>query len=29
MAQDRAKELLRELDEGWLVNAEGHLEREY
>ena len=29
MAQDRAKELLRELDEGWLLNAEGHLEREY
>jgi len=29
MAQDRAKELLRELDEGWLLNAEGHIEREY
>jgi 4a-hydroxytetrahydrobiopterin dehydratase len=29
MAQDRAKELLRQLDEGWLLNAEGHLEREY
>ena len=29
MAQDRAKELLRELDEGWFLNAEGHLEREY
>ena len=29
MAQDRAKEFLRELDDGWLLNAEGHLEREY
>lgn len=29
MTQDRAKELLRELDEGWLLNAAGHLEREY
>ena len=25
----RANEMLRELDEGWRLNAEGHLEREY
>ena len=29
MESDRAQELLRELDEGWGVNAAGHLERTY
>ena len=29
MEEDRAKELLRELDDGWLLNADGHLERAY
>lgn len=29
MDQDRAKELLRELDDGWQLNSEGHLERVY
>lgn len=29
LTHDRAKELLRELDAGWLVNADAHLEREY
>lgn len=29
MDETRAKELLPELDEGWRLNAEGHLEREY
>jgi 4a-hydroxytetrahydrobiopterin dehydratase len=29
MERRRASELLRELDEGWTLNAEGHLERTY
>jgi len=29
MARPRAMELLRELDVGWMLNAEGHLERTY
>jgi 4a-hydroxytetrahydrobiopterin dehydratase len=29
MEQSRAKELLRELDDGWLLNGNGHLERVY
>ena len=29
MEENRAKELLRELDEGWHLNSEGHLERVY
>jgi len=29
LAQDRAKALLRELDDGWSLNAAGHLERAY
>lgn len=29
MEEDRAKELLRELDEGWHLNSNGHLERVY
>jgi len=29
MERHRANELLRELDEGWKLNAEGHLERTY
>lgn len=29
MAKDRAEELLRELDDGWRLNAAGHLERAY
>ena len=29
MESERAQELLRELDEGWGVNAAGHLERTY
>ena len=29
MDETRAKELLRELDDGWRLNTEGHLEREY
>ena len=29
MEPARADALLRELDEGWRLNAEGHLEREY
>ena len=27
--QDRAEVLLRELDDGWRLNAQGHLERAY
>lgn len=29
MAKERAEELLREVDEGWALNADGHLERTY
>lgn len=29
MGQEQAEDLLRELDEGWTLNAEGHLERTY
>ncbi|HEU0200813.1 MAG TPA: 4a-hydroxytetrahydrobiopterin dehydratase [Burkholderiaceae bacterium] len=29
MDEARAKELLRELDDGWHLNPAGHLEREY
>jgi 4a-hydroxytetrahydrobiopterin dehydratase len=29
MEENRAKELLRELDDGWQLNSEGHLERVY
>jgi len=29
MAKDRAEALLRELDDGWRLNAAGHLERAY
>ena len=29
MERRRAEELLRELDEGWGLNADGHLERTY
>jgi 4a-hydroxytetrahydrobiopterin dehydratase len=29
MERARAEELLRELDEGWRLNSEGHLERTY
>jgi 4a-hydroxytetrahydrobiopterin dehydratase len=29
MDETRAKELLGQLDDGWRLNAEGHLEREY
>ena len=29
MDEMRAKELLRELEDGWQLNTEGHLEREY
>ena len=29
MARIRAEELLRELDAGWRLNAEGHLDRTY
>ncbi len=29
MDETRAKELLRELEDGWRLNTEGHLEREY
>jgi 4a-hydroxytetrahydrobiopterin dehydratase len=29
MAKDRAEELLRKLDDGWCLNAVGHLERAY
>ncbi len=29
MDETRAKELLRELEDGWHLNTEGHLEREY
>ena len=29
MDETRAKELLRELEGGWRLNIEGHLEREY
>ena len=29
MEESRAKEFLRELDDGWGLNAEGHLERVY
>ena len=29
MEESRAKEILRELDDGWLLNSEGHLERVY
>jgi 4a-hydroxytetrahydrobiopterin dehydratase len=29
MAKDRAQALLRELNEGWRLNADGHLERAY
>jgi 4a-hydroxytetrahydrobiopterin dehydratase len=29
MERQRAEELLRELDEGWALNAEGHLQRTY
>ena len=29
LAIDRAEALLRELDEGWRLNANGHLERAY
>jgi 4a-hydroxytetrahydrobiopterin dehydratase len=29
IAQDRAQALLRELNEGWRLNAGGHLERAY
>jgi len=29
MKQEQAEELLRELDDGWVVNDKGHLERTY
>lgn len=29
LERSRAEELLRELDAGWRLNGEGHLEREY
>ncbi|MGD8607557.1 MAG: 4a-hydroxytetrahydrobiopterin dehydratase [Myxococcales bacterium] len=29
MGKERAQELLRQLDEGWQINGEGHLERTY
>jgi len=29
MAKNRAEDLLRQLDEGWRLNADGHLERTY
>jgi 4a-hydroxytetrahydrobiopterin dehydratase len=29
MAKDRAQALLRELNDGWRLNADGHLERAY
>ena len=29
MAKDRAEALLRQLDDGWRLNANGHLERAY
>ena len=29
LANDRAQALLRELDDGWRLNADGHLERTY
>ena len=29
MDRQRAEELLRELDEGWGLNADGHLQRTY
>ena len=29
MESSRAEELLRELDDGWRLNADGHLERTY
>jgi len=29
MERQQAEELLRELDEGWALNAEGHLQRTY
>lgn len=29
MEKSRAEELLRELDDGWRLNADGHLERAY
>jgi 4a-hydroxytetrahydrobiopterin dehydratase len=29
LAKNRAEELLRELDDGWRLNADGHLERAY
>ncbi|MFZ1865877.1 MAG: 4a-hydroxytetrahydrobiopterin dehydratase [Polyangiales bacterium] len=29
MDQDRAQELLQELEEGWHLNGDGHLERTY
>jgi 4a-hydroxytetrahydrobiopterin dehydratase len=29
MAKDRVEALLRELDDGWRLNADGHLERAY
>ena len=29
MGKSRAEELLRELDEGWRLNSDGHLERAY
>ena len=29
LAKDRAEVLLRELDQGWCLNADGHLERAY
>lgn len=29
MPKERAEELLQELDEGWELNAKGHLERTY
>lgn len=29
MDRARAEELLREIDEGWALNADGHLERTY
>ena len=29
MEESRAKELLRQLDDGWQLNSEGHLERVY
>jgi len=29
LAQDRAQAMLKELDQGWSLNAQGHLERAY